>query len=61
MYDDEDYDDDYEPHDDEEEFCFECQSTGRIPARDYEAILGHSYFACPHCERGTNSDYPYRR
>ena len=62
MYDDE-YDDfdDYDDYEDEDDFCHECQGTGRVPAMDFEAICGHSYFACPSCEKGLNSGYPWRK
>jgi len=53
--------DDYDGHDeDEDDFCPTCQGRGYIPALDFEAIEGHEGFACEDCERGNNSNYPYR-
>lgn len=53
-------DDDLWYDEDEEPFCYTCQSTGRIPARDYEAITGCEGWACPDCDRGQDTDLPYR-
>jgi hypothetical protein len=52
-------DDSWDEHDDD--WCVECQGSGRVPAMDFEAIEGHSYFACDKCENGLNSGYPWRR
>lgn len=54
------WDDDDYGTDDDDDFCTRCHGTGRIPAFDYEAIEGHEYFACPECEKGLNSGYPWR-
>jgi hypothetical protein len=60
LYDDYDYDDEYHERDDEEEFCYHCQDRGYIPAMDFESIQGIEGWACDHCDRGINSNFPFR-
>jgi hypothetical protein len=53
-------DDDYDEYDTDDDWCPECQGTGRVPALDFEAITGATYFGCSQCEKGLNSGYPFR-